>query len=130
VFHRCGRAIRRNIGTLTKLIVGHCLQMVRLRQEPPHVRVNARLKSGQLRELAPHAAMSLGDFAGVIEDVGLRGMEGDQIGVSPGLIEIAIFHEAPRGGQKFARLVEIEGPRARHSSTPSRRISPMSGVAS
>ena len=59
---------------------------------------------------------------------GLRGMKRRKIGVPAGILADAGFEDDPGSRQALPRLLQMFGDFRRHSSTPSRRTSPISVV--
>lgn len=63
-------------------------------------------------------------------DQSLRRMEGRQVRIARRVLGNARRENNPGARQAFPRLVEMAGSFGRHRSTPSRRISRISGVRS
>jgi hypothetical protein len=74
----------------TCLVVGNGLQLVPLREKAPQLDINPRLVSDQLQKLSVNSSMGLGYLVGALEDEGLRGMEGAEIGGSAGVFADSI----------------------------------------
>jgi hypothetical protein len=76
------------------------------------------------------ASMSLGRSVGPLEDQGLSGMKGAEIGGSACLFAEFNGEDGSSVGERLARLVEVPVGLGLHRSMPSRRISCISGVRS
>jgi hypothetical protein len=74
--------------------------------------------------------MGLGYLVGALEDEGLRGMEGAEIGGSAGVFAELDCEYRPSVRERLTSLIEVPIGLGRHRSMPSRRISCISGVRS
>ncbi len=97
-------------------------------KERPQVAVKARIVFHKSRKLCPHARMRFEDAAVGLEKEGLGRMEPGKIGVTPGGVRKIDTKHDLRFVQKRAGLFEECGALRLHRSTPSRRISDMSGM--
>jgi hypothetical protein len=91
----------------TCLLVGNGPQLVALGEKAPQLDINPKLVSYQLQKLSVNSFMGLGDPVSALEDEGLRGMEGAEIGGSAGVFAELDSEYGPSVSERLASLVEV-----------------------
>ena len=127
---RCRRVLRGNDRIGTDRIVRHRFQVVRIGEKAPQGDVDRGFLTRQQTEPAAHTLMRLWRSAGSLEDERLRRVEAGKIACPPGLVRQRDAQHCLRLRQFLAGLGEMLSGFRRHRSTPSRRISCISGVRS
>jgi len=80
-----GGFLQRHYRIWTCLVVGDCLELVSFREKAAKLRINPPIACNQPEKLSMDASMSLGRPVGPLDDQGLSGMKGTEIGGSAGV---------------------------------------------
>ena len=123
------RVLLRHVGIRVGVIVGNRLQIVRPRKESAKLAIDPSIVFRETEKFSLDALVALEHAACDFEDAGLGGVKAGQVGRSPGRVSQSNAKHGVGFGQKRVRLLQKPGRLRGHTSTPSRRISYMSGVS-
>lgn len=111
-------------------VIGEGFEVVGLRQKVRQFAAKARFVPREAGKLRMNAAMRFWHLAAALEDQGLRGVKRRETGSAAGSFGKREPGDRTRFAQRLSGFIQVTRRFRFHNSTPSRRISCISGVRS